>query len=224
MDYSQALGNFGFKYTLNWRGKDYLFSFMSDRQRSWFETWLKQSEIEEIETNEYITSAERLEMKERFIRNVKNGVFRFGADRYVEAMGTPEGRNRFVLMLLVENHPELRTSDIEAMGREKRRELTAIVTLIDVESSVELTQVTPKDKSILLERVYGRFALPEDQGGLGMSIEEVSWLTDKQKIALVDESRRRTDPDAEAKEKRQPYSAEESAKIDNLLRQHELVK
>lgn len=184
LDFTQMLGNIGPKYKLVRKGQTYIFSFLTDKQRAWYEQWMKQSILEEIENNEYISEERKQKQIDMVMSKIRGGEYKFGGTEFNRVRNTEVGKVRFIQMLLYEHHPKISYEEVENLVEAEPERISVIFALVMVESSIITQRITKEEGDALLQDIYRQLVLPPEAGGAGMSLDIIAELTDRQKEAL----------------------------------------
>lgn len=209
-DYSQLLGNHGNGYTIAIGKLVYKFAYPCDRHRAWYEQWMKQSELESIESAD-MKPDDRDRMRAKFLRAVKNGEYKYGGTIFNETMATEVGVIQYAKMLLVDSHPDITDADIVNIQAKEPYRMAAVMALIHADSSCEIRNIKGERREVTLQEVYRRLTLPIDRGGMGVPLDILASLTDRQKMELLTDEKKEDEAKAE-------YSPAEREAIDKRLR------
>jgi hypothetical protein len=135
IDYSQALGNFGVKYTIRWRGREYPVQFLTDGSRQAFEQWAKREALASIRRgrDEGLSTEEEYQAdRERVLTAVHKGEFGFWGPKCLPWLAgrDGEGVSQLLLILLKEADPNFREADLAALVREEPGQVEDVLGLI----------------------------------------------------------------------------------------------
>lgn len=210
----QALGNDGPKYTLEHKSKTYTASFIGDWERAWYEKWMKQSILEEIENDEDATEEQKQKDRIYVKEKIRNGVYKWGGKKWEEARHTPEGQVRLFWMLLAREHPALKYNEVIEIIDEHPNECQCILALVSIDSLVNSVKEIPRGKKEeALSRIYAKMIQPIEAGGMGIPMEIVAKYTDIQKVEILTQNLKQED-----KPPTEPYTPEAKENILQLMR------
>lgn len=219
MDEMQVLGNFGAKYTLEWKGKTYSFSFIGDQQKSWYVKCMKQGLMDAIEQDESSTEAEKRDERFRVKELAAAGEFRWGGKRWETYRAGPEGQIRLLWMLLALEYSELTRNDIERMMEDKPKEIQCIMSLVWADSMINSVKgMTESKKQIVMEELYARLIQPPEAGGMGIPVDIVAQFTDRQKDGIL--NRNLQTEASSPKNTEALYTQEDKKKVEKMLREY----
>jgi hypothetical protein len=152
IDYSQALGNFGVKYTIKWRGREYPVQFLTDGSRQAFEQWAKREALASIRRgrDEGLSTEEEYQAdRERILTAVHKGQYGFWGPKCLPwlAMRDGEGVSQLLLILLKEADPNFREADLAAIVQEEPGQVEDVISLIMAEVTARAIEkkVLPAD-------------------------------------------------------------------------------
>jgi hypothetical protein len=149
IDYSQALGNFGVRYTVRWRGREYPVQFLTDSSRQAFEQWAKREALATARRgrDEGLSTEEEYQAdRERILTAVHKGEFGFWGPKCLPWLAgrDGEGVSQLLLILLKEADPNFREADLAAMVAEEPGQVEDVIGLIMAEVTARA-----KEKKIL---------------------------------------------------------------------------
>jgi hypothetical protein len=152
IDYSQALGNFGVKYTIRWRGREYPVQFLTDSSRQAFEHYAKRAALDAIRNlrvTNLSTEEEYLADRERILAAVHAGEFGFWGPKCLPWLARPngDGVSQLLLILLKEADPNFREADLAALVQEESGQVEDVLGLIlaEVTARAREKKVLPAD-------------------------------------------------------------------------------
>jgi hypothetical protein len=138
IDYSQALGNFGVKYTIKWRGREYPVQFLTDPSRQAFEHRAKRAALDAARRvhEEGLSTREEYEAdRERILRHVHRGFYGFWGPKCLAYLAEEPGENVVALLdiLIREADPTLPEGVTEQVARDEPAQVRDVLDLIMAE-------------------------------------------------------------------------------------------
>jgi hypothetical protein len=152
IDYSQALGNFGVRYTVRWRGREYPVQFLTDDSRQAFEHRAKRAALDAARRvhEEGLSTQEEYEAdRERVLRHVHRGLYGFWGPKCLAHLAEEPGENVVALLdiLIREADPTLPEGVAEQIARDEPAQVRDVLDLIlaEVTARAREKKVLPAD-------------------------------------------------------------------------------
>lgn len=152
LDYSAALGNFGVKYTIKWRGQERPVQFLTDASRQAFEQWAKRQELAALRQGRdegLSTEAEYQSDRRAVLTEVHKGLWGFWSPNVLRWLAGEDygGLNQLLLILLKEADPAFRDEDLPALAAEEPEQVEDVLDLIlaEVMARAKAKKLLPAD-------------------------------------------------------------------------------
>ncbi len=187
MRLSQIIGELSLGYHVtDSKGKTWNLGFITDMQKTFFVRQMILADMKAVEDNPAYTETERRSRRSLIDERIAEDYYEFGGERFESFIKTAKGSVVFVQSLLLKNHPTVTADDAYNLFADKSNEIIAIINLIRTDSVIARAgdKVDSVDKDAI-KKLYQRFTKPTMEGGFGMTIEQVSALTDQQKNLIL---------------------------------------